>query len=78
MGVVRVIDDHRTTETIAVLGRQVTVVPERACLVGDGKVVQERVPRSNWALVHERRSVRPVCPFLVDPVPMLHTTLVIE
>ena len=32
MRVVRIIDDHRTTETIAVLGRQVTVVPERPCI----------------------------------------------
>ena len=78
MRVVRIIDDHRTTETIAVLGRQVTVVPERARLIGDGEVVEERVPRSNRALIHESRSVRPVCPFLVDAVPKLHMTLEIE
>ena len=78
MRVVRVVDDHRTTETITVLGRQVTVVPERARLVGDSEVVEERVPRSDRALVHECGSVRPVRPLLIDAVPVLHTTLDIE
>ena len=75
MRVVRVIDDHRTTETVAILGRQMTVVPERARLIRDGEVVEERVPRSDRALVHECGSVRPVRALLIDAVPVLHKTI---
>ena len=72
MRVVRVVDDHRTTETITVLGRQVTVIPERASLVGNSKVVEERVPRSDRALVHEGWSIGPVSSLLKESMPVLY------
>lgn len=34
VGVTGVVDYHRSTETVAILRRQMTVVPERAGLVG--------------------------------------------
>ena len=71
MRVVRIIDDHRTTETIAVLGRQVAVVPESTSLVGGGEVVEEGVARRNGTLVDERRTVGPVGALLEEAVPVL-------
>ena len=78
MGIMWVIYHQWSAQAIAILGHEVAVVPERARLIRDSEVVEERVPRSNRALVHESRPVRPVCPFLVDAVPMLHMTLDIE
>ena len=71
MGVVRVIDDHRTTETVAVLGRQMTVVPEGTCLIGDVEVVQEGVPRGDGTLCDEGRAVCPRRALLKETMPML-------
>ena len=41
VGVIRIVNDQRSAETVAVLGRQMTVVPERARLIRDGEVIEE-------------------------------------
>ena len=69
--VVRVVDDHRTTETIAVLSRQVAVVPESARLAGSREIIKEGVPGRDGALVHERGAVSPVGTGLEQAVPVL-------
>ena len=48
-----------------------TVVPERARLIRDGEVVEERVPRSDRALVHEGTTVCPVGALLEEAMPVL-------
>ena len=43
-------------------------------LVSSGEVIQERVPRSNRTLAHERGTVSPVRALLEEAVPMLSGT----
>ena len=40
-------------------------------LIGGMEVVEERVASGDWALIHERRSVRPVRTVLEHTMPML-------
>jgi hypothetical protein len=59
--VVGVVDDQCTTETIAVLGGVVGVIPERASLLVEGEGVEESRVGGNWALrciVEDRTSAR--------------------
>ena len=69
--VVGVVHDHRSAETIAVLSRQVAVVPEGAGLVRRREVVEEGVVLRDGALVHKRGTVRPVRALLEETVPVL-------
>lgn len=71
MGVVRVVDNEGATETVAVLGRQVAVVPESTRLAGGSEVVEEGVAGRNGALVYERGTVGPVGAGLEETVPVL-------
>ena len=70
-----IVNDHGTAQTIAVLSRQMAVVPEGASLTWRVEVVQERVPGRDRALVNERRSVSPVGAFLEEAVPVLRNRL---
>ena len=69
--IVRVIDNHRSSEAITVLNTQVRMIPECARLIGDGEVVQKGMIRSYRALVHESRPISPIGVLLKDAVPML-------
>ena len=71
MRIVRVVDDHRSTEAITVLSGQVAVVPECACLTEAGELIEERVTRRNRTLVHKGGPILPVGAFLIDAVEML-------
>ena len=71
MRVIGVVDDEGATKTVAVLSRQVAVVPESAGLVGCGEVVQERIVLRDRTLVDESRAVSVVRPLLEEPVPVL-------
>ena len=71
MRVVRVVHNKRTTEPVAVLSRQMTVVPEGTCLVGDIEVVQEGVPRGDGTLCDEGGAVCPRRALLKETMPML-------
>jgi len=64
LGIVRVVYDECTTETIAVLDTDVRVIPISSSLIGNFKFVQKRVVRSNGALSNESRSISPVGMFL--------------
>ena len=69
--VIGVVDYKRTTEAVAVLRRNVRVVPVRASLVRGVEVVQERVASGNRALVDESGTIGPVGVLLEQAVPML-------
>ena len=69
--VLRIVDNHRTTQTVTVLRGQVAVVPECAGLVGGGEVVEERVARGDGALVDKGGAISPVCALLEETVPVL-------
>ena len=71
MRVIGVVDDEGATKTVAVLSRQVAVVPERAGLVRRGEVVEEGVAGRDRALVDERGTVGPVGTLLEETVPVL-------
>jgi hypothetical protein len=60
-----------TAETIAVLRRQMRVVPIRASLIRNLEVVQEGVTGGDRTLSDERRSVGPVSVLLEKTVPVL-------
>ena len=74
--IIGVVDNHCTTETVAVLSCEMAVVPVRAGLVGDVEVVQERVPCRDGALVHKGSPVGPVGAFLEETVPVLERAFV--
>ena len=69
--VIGVVDNKGAAEAVAVLRRQVAVVPERTRLVGGGKVIQERVAGGDRALVDEGGTVGPVGALLEEAVPVL-------
>ena len=69
--VVRVINYQRSAKAIAILGRYVAVVPERARLADGREVVQERVEWLDGTLRDERGAVRPGRSVLEDSVPVL-------
>ena len=69
--IVRIVYNECTTKSVAVLSRQVTVIPEGTGLVSDGEVVQERVPSDNRALGYEGRAISPCGPLLEESVPVL-------
>ena len=71
MRVLGVVNNHGATETVAVLCRQVAVVPERAGLVIGGEFVRERVASGDRALVDEGTAVSPVGGALEHAVPVL-------
>jgi hypothetical protein len=71
MRVIGVVDHKGATETIAVLGRQVRVVPERASLIRNIKVVQELVAGGDRALVNECRTIGPIGALLEETMPVL-------
>ena len=71
MRVIWVVYDHRPPETIAVLGRQVTVIPEGTSLVGRGKIVQERVVDGDGALSDHGHTIIVVRALLEEAVPVL-------
>ena len=58
--VLGVVDHHRAAQAIAVLRRNVRVVPVRAGLVGGSEVVEEGVASGDGALVDKRCTVGPV------------------
>ena len=66
-----VVDDECTSQTIAVLGGQVAMVPEGTGLIRDVKVVKERIVRNNRALINEGWTIGPICPCLEETMPML-------
>jgi hypothetical protein len=66
--VVRIIDDHWTTQAVAVLCPKVRMVPECTRLTGSGEVIQKRMSWSNRALIHEGGSVGPIGAFLEHSV----------
>ena len=66
-----IIHDHRTSESITILQRQMRMVPIRARLIGDIKIVQEPIITRDGALAHERGAVGVARVALVDAVPVL-------
>ena len=72
MWIVRIVYNECTTKSVAVLSRQVTVIPEGTGLVSDGEVIQERVSSDNRALGYEGRTISPCRPSLEETVPMLN------
>jgi hypothetical protein len=68
--VVRVVDDERPTETVAVLRAVVGVVPERAGLAARVERVRELLARRDGALGHECGPVRPGRVLLEEAVPV--------
>ena len=78
MGVVWIVHHHSSAQPVAVLCRQVAVVPERARLIGSGEVVQERIAGSDRALVDKGSAIRPVRTMLEEPVPMLSVTAILS
>ena len=71
MRVVWVVDNHGAAEPVAVLGRQMTVIPEGSRLVGSGEIVEEGISCGDGALVHKCWTIRPVGAFLEEPMPVL-------
>ena len=71
MGIIWVVHHERATETVAVLCRQMAVVPEGAGLTSRGEIVQERVARGDRALVNHRRAISIVGALLEQSMPML-------
>ena len=73
--IIGVVDNHCTTETVAVLSCEMAVVPVGARLVGNVEVVQERIAGSDGALVDKRGAVGPVGARLEQAMPVLFETL---
>ena len=71
MWIVRIVYNECTTKSVAVLSRQVTVIPEGTGLVSNGEVIQERVTSDNRALGYEGGAISPCGPLLEESVPML-------
>lgn len=70
VGVQRVIDNHRTSEAVAILRDMMGVVPESSSLVGNCELIQERMARSNRTLRNARRSICPGTAGLEESMPM--------
>lgn len=70
MRIVGVVDDHRSSEAITILGLEMAVIPERPSLIGAIEVVQECMPGGNRALVHERNTICPVRSSLEETMPV--------
>lgn len=68
--VVGIVHNERATKTVAVLGGQMAVIPERSCLIRNIEVIQERVPCNDWALSDEGRPVGPSSSLLEEAVPV--------
>ena len=66
-----VVYDECTSQTIAILGRQVAMVPEGTGLIRNVKVVKERIVRNNRTLIDKGWTVGPICPCLEETMPML-------
>ena len=71
MRIIGVVDNESTTEAVAVLGRQMAMVPESTSLVRRREVVQERVVSRNGALGDHGHTVGIVGTFLEESMPML-------
>ena len=71
MRIIRVIHNKCPTKTITILRRQMTVVPEGTCLIGDIEVIPEGVPRGDGTLCDEGGAVCPRRPLLKETMPML-------
>jgi len=72
--VVGVVDDQCATETIAVLGGVVGVIPERASLLVEGEGVEESRVGGNWALGNKSGTVVTVGPVLEETMPVNRRT----
>lgn len=64
------LNDERAPQTVAILSRQMRVIPVRARLPNDRKVIKETTVRGDGALRNKCRSVGPVPDTLEDAVPM--------
>ena len=73
--VLGVVDHHRSTQTIAVLCRNVRMVPVRARLIGSGEFVEEGVAGGDGALIDESSAIGPVGVLLEQTVPMLRENI---
>ena len=69
--IIRIVDDHGPAKAVAILGRQMAVVPERARLVETGELILERVAGGDRTLVHHGSAILPVGTGLIDSVEML-------
>lgn len=58
VGILGVVDDNRSSQTIAILRGEMRMVPERSCLVGRGEIVQEGVSCCDGALIYEGGCIR--------------------
>lgn len=71
MRIMRIVDNEGPAQTIAVLSRQMAVIPEGAGLIWYIKVVKERVFTGDGALRDECGTISPVSSLLEEPMPML-------
>ena len=73
MRIIRVVNDQRATESIAILQLVMRVVPIGARLILSVESILKALARLNRTLSNERNAVGPVGSVLEDSVPMLKT-----
>ena len=78
MWIVRIVYDECTTKSVAVLSRQVTVVPESASLARSREVVEEGVACRDRALAHHGWTISPVGALLEKTMPVLQVKIKIK
>ena len=62
---------QNSPESIAVLRRQMAMVPEGTSLVRNVEVVQEKIPWRDRTLCNKRRAIGPIGTLLEESVPVL-------